>query len=461
MSRVRQIATFTTAFLAAVVSTPTAEALDYYRVGNQADATAITQPGLLLAGGGSDVDSAMSWFLDRVNGGDVVVIRASGSDGYNRYLYEQLPGTSPDSVETLVFRSRSDASNPFALNRLQNAEGIFIAGGDQSDYDAYWRNTVIEDILNQKALEGIPIGGTSAGLAILGSTSYVARTQSVTSQQALADPYHPRATLEHDFLTIPLLNKTVTDSHYTERNREGRLNAFMARILADTDSTEARAIGVDEGAAITIDRRGDTRYHGPVGRSATLLRTFHRDIDLPAGQPLDLEPILSYELTTGGSFDLTSWTANAVTASTATWFAYDNGNRIELGDLFDINNDSTIDAADIDALTSTPADLNRDGVSNPADRTYLIERVLGTTLGDANLDGTVNLTDLSSLASHFSQPSVGWSQADFDGSGTVDLIDLSLLASSFGFDRDANPAPEPQTAFLLLLLFALKPKIAQ
>ena len=35
-------------------------------------------------GGGTDVDALFTWMSDRAGGGDSVVIRASGADGYNQ-----------------------------------------------------------------------------------------------------------------------------------------------------------------------------------------------------------------------------------------------------------------------------------------------------------------------------------------------------------------------------------------
>jgi hypothetical protein len=52
----------------------------------------LTQPfgGVCLMGGATEDDNAMKWFLQSANGGDVLVLRASGSNGYNNYLYSQL-----------------------------------------------------------------------------------------------------------------------------------------------------------------------------------------------------------------------------------------------------------------------------------------------------------------------------------------------------------------------------------
>ncbi|MEQ9454151.1 MAG: hypothetical protein RLN76_06105 [Phycisphaeraceae bacterium] len=64
--------------------------------------------------------------------------------------------------------------------------------------------------------------------------------------------------------------------------------------------------------------------------------------------------------------------------------------------------------------------------------------------GDANLDGMVDLIDLSILASNF-QTIGTWATGDFNGSGQVDLVDLSLLASNFG---TSVTIPEPGAGVL-------------
>src|ERR1051325_6452442 len=56
-------------------------------VGNAADAQPSPNltPGLVLMGGGTDVDAAFQWMCQRAGGGDFVVIRTSGTDAYNPY----------------------------------------------------------------------------------------------------------------------------------------------------------------------------------------------------------------------------------------------------------------------------------------------------------------------------------------------------------------------------------------
>jgi autotransporter-associated beta strand protein len=56
-----------------------------------------------------------------------------------------------------------------------------------------------------------------------------------------------------------------------------------------------------------------------------------------------------------------------------------------------------------------------------------------TLVGDTNLDGTVNVTDLSNMAGNFGKTSGGtWASGDMDYNNTVNVADLSDLASNFG-----------------------------
>jgi hypothetical protein len=77
----------------------------------------------------------------------------------------------------------------------------------------------------------------------------------------------------------------------------------------------------------------------------------------------------------------------------------------------------------------------------------------GLRPGDANRDGSVNLTDFSVLSSNFGgAPPKGWDQGDFNDSNGVDLSDFSILSGNFG--QPAPPAPisavpEPSSALLL------------
>lgn len=232
-----------------------------YLVGDSNDVSTVTSAGFVLAGGSKDVDAAMQWMIAKSGGGDVVVIRSSGADGYNKYFFEL---GSVNSVETLMLNSKASARDSSVAQKIRNAEMLFIAGGNQWNYVNYWKDSPVEEAINYLInIKKVPVGGTSAGLAILGSSYYSAEKESLKTDEALADPYHPNSTLGHnDFLQVPVLANTITDSHYSQRNRMGRHISWMARMINDNGVRVARGIGVDEQTAVCIDENGIARVFG-------------------------------------------------------------------------------------------------------------------------------------------------------------------------------------------------------
>ncbi|MCK7468536.1 MAG: cyanophycinase [Desulfosudis oleivorans] len=230
----------------------------YYSVGNSGDLSTAYSPGLVLMGGGTDVDAAFSWLIQKAEG-DFVVIRASGSDAYNSYIYSlgQI-----DSVETLVVDKRSGADAPFVADKIRKADALFIAGGNQADYIRIWNGTALQEALEDSIRRGVPLGGTSAGLAVLGEFVYSAFRGTVYSNEALADPYDHRVTLARDFLSVPLLSGVITDSHFVSSDRMGRLVVFLARIVKDGWAPQAKGIGVDERTALLVEPDGTASLSG-------------------------------------------------------------------------------------------------------------------------------------------------------------------------------------------------------
>lgn len=232
-----------------------------YFTGDEADAQVTPDFGITMMGGRSEHDNAMRWFLQKANGGDVLVIRASGSDGYNDYLFSEL-GETVNSVETLVINNADAADHPYVIEQINNAEAIWMAGGDQSVYLSLWGNSGMRAALNAhiNTKKGV-IGGTSAGMAVLGQWVYSAENGTITSSEALANPFDNRLTITEDFLNISVLDKVITDTHYAARDRQGRHSAFMAR-LAKTHGGPVFGIACDEYTAVNIGTDGIARVYG-------------------------------------------------------------------------------------------------------------------------------------------------------------------------------------------------------
>ena len=232
-----------------------------YLTGDATDVTTSTSAGLVLMGGGTDVDAAIKWMLERSGGGDIVVIRSTGTNGYNKYMYNL---TKVNSVETIIIDSREKANLLLVRDKIKNAEALFIAGGDQWDYVKYWKDTPVEEAINYLIdIKNVTIGGTSAGLAILGSHYFSAQNGTVTSDQALPNPYNTLVQIGgNDFINAPFMLNTITDSHYSQRTRHGRHIAFMARIMKDNLISNIKGIGVDEQTAVCIDQNGIGKVFG-------------------------------------------------------------------------------------------------------------------------------------------------------------------------------------------------------
>ena len=217
--------------------------------------------GLLLMGGGDRNGDAMKWFFGKAGGGHIVVLSASYGKEIGEEFFNEIGGIR--SVEIFVFHARSQASNPRILERLRKADGIFIAGGDQARYVRFWRGTPVNAIIDAHVAAGKPLAGTSAGLAMLGEKLYGAMDDgSLKSPEALADPLGSANTIEGDFLHLAALKGVITDSHFKERDRLGRLFAFLAKgQQGRADQPAMIGLGIDESAALAVEPDGTGRVY--------------------------------------------------------------------------------------------------------------------------------------------------------------------------------------------------------
>ncbi|CAN7695570.1 cyanophycinase [Pseudoduganella sp. LjRoot289] len=276
---------------------------DYAVVGNPANVVLPppASPTMVLMGGGPDVDDAFKWMINKGGGGNFVVIRSRGTDAYNPYIYA-MGGVA--SVETIIIPSREAANDPFVIARIQGAEALFIAGGDQSDYVKFWKGTPVQTAIEALASKNIPIGGTSAGMAVMGKFAFAALNGTITSAAALANPYDRSVTLERDFLTLRDMGGLIVDPHLVERDRMGRLVTFMARVVNDGWAGSVHGLGVDVETALLVDGGNATRVG--VG-SVYFLRTVGLPEVCKAKTPLTYRNITTQRLSGGASFDMRNW----------------------------------------------------------------------------------------------------------------------------------------------------------
>jgi cyanophycinase len=280
----------------------------YIRIGNNEDVQTNVIAGTAMMGGGSDLDEAFRWLCNKGRGGDFLVLRAAGGDDYNPYINGLC---KTNSVATLIIPDRESAADPKVADIIRHAEAIFIAGGDQARYINWWMSTLLQDALNAHIAAGKPIGGTSAGLAVLGEYIYSAQgdapdDEDLASRQALLNPYFSRVTVRRNFLKIDLLRNALTDTHFAKRDRMGRTLTFLARVVQDGWSARPREIAVDEKSAVLVERDGQSRVIGS-GKGAYFLSVHEPPSVCRENTPLTFRNISVYRGPTGSEFDLKEW----------------------------------------------------------------------------------------------------------------------------------------------------------
>ncbi len=263
---------------------------DYYARGDVNAATPHpVAPGLALFGGGDWPPSALRWLVGHAGDGHIVILRASGTRELEEDFYQDIPEIT--SVETLVIHGERAASDPAVLAVIRHADGIFIGGGDQSNYVRLWKGTPLAHSIDEHARAGKPVGGTSAGLAILGGYVYGCLDSiSVVSSDALAQPTGPGITLVRHFLHLPFLQRVITDSHFSVRARLGRLVTFVARLIQEENDTQIVGLGIDQGAALLIDADGIGHLRVTSPGFAWLVRPLKKPDAILAGRPLNYAP---------------------------------------------------------------------------------------------------------------------------------------------------------------------------
>lgn len=220
--------------------------------------------GVVLMGGGADVDDAFLWQIKNANGGNFLVLRTSGDDAYNPWVYNLSTFWGPKqgfpplhSVSTILCNSREASYDPVVLGYVERASAVWFAGGDQLLYLSMWVATPLQEALQRKSAIAT-IGGTSAGLAILGNFIYDDVTDvSIKSHAAMTNPFDSRISIHPAFLKLPFLSNVLTDTHFVVRNRMGRMLTFLARIATNhTLSVPGQVIygvGVDQTSALLLN----------------------------------------------------------------------------------------------------------------------------------------------------------------------------------------------------------------
>jgi beta-aspartyl-peptidase (threonine type) len=268
----------------------------------------------LLMGGGhmspGDLDAndtkMYQWLVAQSGAQDAVVLTADSlctDDDWFAYGEYMVTTAGARSCTCICFAERSASFVPEILSRVKQAALIFMTGGDQARYYNFWRDSPVSAVMNRRALAGsLCLGGESAGLAVQGHFLFAGLgNHSVTSATALRDPMDPSITLRDNLFTLPLV-PLVTDTHFKQRDRMGRLVTFVARLYAADRAVFG--VGVSEHTGILVDLRtgrGIVAGAGPVNIVGGLAQAPQV---MRAGAPLTVDSIPAMRLQPGDTVDL-------------------------------------------------------------------------------------------------------------------------------------------------------------
>jgi cyanophycinase-like exopeptidase len=274
-------------------------------------------PGLLLDGAGvtGSPSSSIVWLHQRLTGnatqrgGNVVVLRASYSDVYDKPFRQYGNFASVQTVLIPPCASRSQVDSVATI--VDRADAVYFSGGDQAHYVA-WKGSALMAAVKRVYARGGVVGGGSAGLAIQGAVVYDSvagdrRNEETTTRDAVKDPFEPRISFTTGLFAWPALADTITDTHFVARDRFGRTVVFLARILYDQLLPGAHtvyALGVDQGSSVVVDPDGTaTLLSEPHAGGAYLVRADTLP-QLVRGKPLHFTVAVSHIARDGERFDL-------------------------------------------------------------------------------------------------------------------------------------------------------------
>jgi cyanophycinase len=247
-------------------------------------------------GGAEDKEGAaniLRKFIE-VSGGDrariVVIPTASNLEDTGRRYEKLFRKLGAFEAKSLPFASRDDAGKGEWLDYIEQANGIFITGGNQLRLTTILGGTAVAKAIRRANARGVTVGGTSAGAAIL-SEHMIAYG---------AEGHTPRAGAVTLVPGFGLTNRIMIDQHFRQRDRLGRLLTALAY------NPFAVGVGLDEDTAAFIDH---TKKLTVVGAGALTIvdasELSHSSIaDTKEGKPVCMTNVRLHVLIDGGTFDL-------------------------------------------------------------------------------------------------------------------------------------------------------------
>lgn len=199
---------------------------------------------LLIIGGHEDRENGgdvLTRFVDLCGGAEasIVVLTAASTVPEKVWPpYENAFSALGVTRCTHVYAgSREEAHDAALVRAVREADGIFIAGGDQKRLLANLGGTPLEQAMHAaRAGHGACVAGTSAGASAMSAVMLAeGRTELLPEKGAIG--------LGAGF---GMLQRVVIDQHFSERRRLARLLSVVAQ------NPQLYGIGIDENTALLV-----------------------------------------------------------------------------------------------------------------------------------------------------------------------------------------------------------------
>jgi probable HAF family extracellular repeat protein len=376
--------------------------------------------------------------------GQFIACQTSPAGSTGGWIYSGGGATS------LAGYSSSGETYGVAINNIGAVGGYYRATGATSNMSPYISAGGTYYTLNNLAEYGASVlalntSGQAAGWGETGSGSAPDATVwtytvsgGTMSKQAYTD-------IGEYGLANPSLSGAAAAYPSVQSSLALAVNASGQVLVAASNTTQSLALLLQNGVTATFLYNMSTETFTSLGN----LQIY--DAQTPTGTGTqfgghaeainDSGEVVGRIATSSGGYDAALWQNGTVT----------DLNKLYAGILpagFTLNNATAIDDQGDIAGYGTDA-------SNNTNQAFVI---YAPTPGDANLDGRVDVNDLTIVLSHFGQSGLTWAQGDFIGDGKVDVNDLTILLSNFGHTTApaaGAPSAVPEPCTLALLTAAL------
>jgi cyanophycinase len=220
----------------------------------------------------------------------VVLPTASEAQGAGERYRRIFRSLKVGEVTVMPIADRLSAMADRCCDALDEATAVFITGGNQLRLAAMLGGTPVARKLQHRHAEGVHVGGTSAGAAILAE-------HMIGGGMAGATPRGAGVVLAPG---LGFTRRLVIDQHFRQRDRLGRLLSALSY------NPQAVGVGIDEDTALFLGP--DDRFEVVGSGAVTVVDPSHLShssmYSAEPGEPVTVIGVTLHVLTHGGRYDL-------------------------------------------------------------------------------------------------------------------------------------------------------------